>query len=175
MGQSLLLINRKLFLCLQYIAGNLMACLSRRLSKDFLCQRLPPGFLCPIIETAVHKPQRRAFSCLSNRSQLKNPPTFSLETPPTASIPTPSRSPLLPSYCPGCGAFAQTQNADQPGFYDVSRQSVSERVSQDARAGTEGSNVQPLGFLDAQETENTALNPPEMGSASSLNGLQAIR
>ena len=30
----------------------------------------------------------------------------------------------LPLQCPGCGAFSQTVHADQPGFFDLGRQST---------------------------------------------------
>ena len=41
----------------------------------------------------------------------------------------------LPSTCPGCGAYSQTQNPSEPGFYDESKRRVKAFLSsQNARA-----------------------------------------
>jgi hypothetical protein len=74
--------------------------------------------------------RNRQLSQLLNRSQLRNLTTT------TQSSPEPSRSVegVLPVCCPGCGAYAQTVEPNEPGYYGKTRKYVRKLISESQRA-----------------------------------------
>lgn len=106
---------------------------------------LPPVFLCPVVQRtsirglltqSTRQPERRLRAPRGNR-YFSGAAASAIETIPdslgdisTSATKEGRSSPVakvpkrLPSQCPGCGAFSQTTNADQPGFFDLGRQST---------------------------------------------------
>ncbi|KJR83898.1 uncharacterized protein SPSK_00235 [Sporothrix schenckii 1099-18] len=104
----------------------------------------PPVFLCPLVLrtstiAALTQPPRQSGNwprALRGRRYISGLSAAAVDTIPKtlgdiSSGATPeegssgTRVPKrLPSQCPGCGAFSQTTHADQPGFYDLGRQST---------------------------------------------------
>ncbi len=108
-----------------------MACLPRLLAQTFTSQynlRIPT-FLCPLSNfyTPLKSGRKSRMCSLGFQRQ-------------SLQLPTPSRSheilPLtsqllaLPRSCPGCGAFTQTTDSNNAGFYSIKRRSVNAFVAQ---------------------------------------------
>ncbi|EFX06401.1 duf974 domain containing protein [Grosmannia clavigera kw1407] len=96
---------------------------------------LPPAFLCPAVWTAqAQRPRLRGPSRQQSQStwqQVRSQRRFvysaatavhdaSADDVPAAGLRK------LPLQCPGCGAYSQTTQADQAGFFDLGRRSTME-------------------------------------------------
>lgn len=111
-----------------------MASIPRFLAKDYSTHCSIPTFLCPIPLRLLLA--RRGRICKS-RLQMRSLQLSTAGTPPKA-LPLPSRLLTLPRTCPGCGAFTQTTNPNNAGFYSLKRKSVNAFVAQQALESREG-------------------------------------
>ena len=84
-------------------------------------RNLIPLFLCPLHASYTGVSYGLGRQRLKHRSHQ-----FHADATATASYGFPTSSQLLhlPRSCPGCGAFTQTVNPEQPGFYGTNRKSV---------------------------------------------------
>lgn len=111
------------------------------------------------VQLPLRSPPRKLFahaelfrncprSQLSNGSQLRNLSTT------TQSFPEPSRSveDVLPVCCPGCGAYAQTVEPNEPGYYGKTRKHVRKLISESQRAA----NDKPGGAEEASDLRSEA-------------------
>ena len=82
---------------------------------------LTPLFLCPSLAswTSISRGlQRKRSKPYGHQLHLD-----AIATPSHGRLNT-SQLSILPSLCPGCGAFTQTVSPEQPGFYGTNRKSV---------------------------------------------------
>lgn len=91
----------------------------------------------------------------------KLPPTRRLHTPPETPIENLQESKLqklatkfLPISCPGCGAFTQWVDSDQPGFYSTGRNHVKKFLRDVAPPSTQSNGVESESQVD--EDQNAA-------------------
>ncbi|KAL2865538.1 telomere stability and silencing-domain-containing protein [Aspergillus lucknowensis] len=68
-----------------------------------------------------------------SRARLRN---FSTESPISAESPE-NIHPILPVCCPGCGAYAQTTEPNEPGYYNTARKSTRSLLSESRDADFE--------------------------------------
>ncbi|KAG0646121.1 Genetic interactor of prohibitin [Hyphodiscus hymeniophilus] len=106
-----------------------------------------PAFLCP----AVLHPAPFSTTYLQSRRHLHTTPHVGpeqnfLTSRPLASVLEPNLISKLPVQCPGCGAFSQVVEKDEPGFYTLSRKSVKPYFQKDPT--TKGTREQEI-FEDA--------------------------
>lgn len=83
------------------------------------------AFLCPALLCSCGFPRLNPLQ--SHESSLLNPQVRCLHLEkPAPESPLVPELPLLPLQCTGCGAYAQTDDQDNPGFFDVNRKTVKE-------------------------------------------------
>jgi genetic interactor of prohibitins 3, mitochondrial len=89
-----------------------------------------PVFLCPALaRPAVRKTQFQSQYTLSNYASQQSARQFqtvSHSLPKESHKKSIQNSIRLPRQCAGCGAFSQTSDNGEPGFYSLSRRSVKE-------------------------------------------------
>ena len=108
-----------------------MAHLERLALRPLRSKALLPVFLCPILGKPHHVTptvQQRVYESKnqSRHAHFDTVPTSSQSVP----LPSLSQLHLLPRSCPGCGAFTQSVDSDQAGFYSINRKSVKAYIAQ---------------------------------------------
>lgn len=86
-------------------------------------------FLCPLLVSLRHPPcliRKNASTYNSRQSHMKN----TLAHSSLSSLPLQPQILNLTVTCPGCGAFSQTVNPTQPGYYDIERKAVKAYINQ---------------------------------------------
>lgn len=90
-----------------------------------------PAFLCPaLLGTQQHRglsqQRRKLHTTPETSSSIRDP--ISLESLPikrtAKSVKEAAAVAKLPPQCPGCGAITQTIEKDEPGFYNLKRQTI---------------------------------------------------
>lgn len=109
-----------------------MAHFERLALRPLKSKALLPIFLCPILGKPHHVTptvQQRVyeFKNQSRHSHFDTIPTSSQSLP----LPSLSQLHLLPRFCPGCGAFTQSVDSDQAGFYSINRKTVKAYIAQE--------------------------------------------
>jgi hypothetical protein len=119
-------------------------CLKCTYSRAVGFRQIPSRRLALTLRLSLLSPPRKLFSRaklsgnrhpsqLLARSQLRNLSTA------TQSCPEPSKpvEDVLPVCCPGCGAYAQTVEPNEPGYYGKTRKHVRKLISEPQRAAND--------------------------------------
>jgi hypothetical protein len=112
------------------------------LRADFIRFVELPIFLCPALSRPIHYAQKSFQSqfCKSGYAQQELPRLFHSDVhslPQETSNNSIQNLASLPRQCAGCGAFSQTSDNGEPGFYSLGRKSVRAFLA----PGTDSKNV----------------------------------
>ncbi|EHK24449.1 uncharacterized protein TRIVIDRAFT_31454 [Trichoderma virens Gv29-8] len=130
-----------------------------------------PLYLCPAVVGLSSRLSsislRAATSISQRRANHTEAVSSNNESTTTSPLPEPSQKPArrLPLTCSGCGAFTQTEDPDQLGYFDVSKRRVREWLHPVARRsnpleGDEDKIVNAtLGSLDQNKLKELGLDP----------------
>lgn len=115
-----------------------------------------PAFLCPVLL----RPSAAVLRCSHQRPSSSH----TLSSPPHSPAPQLISRTFLPLSCPGCGALTQSVNADEAGYYTITRHSVRrygagkrERDSKRHMGSDEGSRKERGEFLKRVNSYNRFL------------------
>lgn len=147
----------------------------RRLSTNpspvaarWLCRRPISGFFSIVTQSSSLRDYCTSTRCVKTFDVIPvrlNHTSSSSDAAGLSSNPDPA---LLPSTCPGCGAFSQWLDADKAGYYNPSRRSVKQFLEQCSLGASNSS-----GFENATDpsTADSTVNSDE--TAPSSEGIES--
>ena len=125
-----------------------------------------PLFLCPAARVTAAAANRQPVHRLESCKRFNHTETAPTTSTTTSEPATPNRS--LPVTCSGCGAFSQTNDAHEQGYFDLKSKRVrnwiqpkvhelrQDEMSEDTLVG------EALGSLDSQKLAELGLDPAAM-------------
>lgn len=130
--------------------------------RPSLHYHFPPTFLCPALlkhrlSTAVQpKFARSSAKALRHASRQRRSFTVAARADEALDELVPSAT-FLPLSCPGCGAFSQTVESNEAGFYSTTRSRVTRFIQQQRRSKPLAGYGQPISPEYASENAQASV------------------